>query len=157
MQGYAYKSDTEPPVVESRAGLQLRSYMDGIRGARLFPTESEIDPDALHKIWDYCFLVSIDPVARHAGYRYSYLGQKLIEVCGDNLHNSDIAVHLISTTTTHLKANFDEVLRTQQAVIDENEFVNVKRLNVKYRVSLFPLGSDDNITHIIGCMRWRIY
>jgi hypothetical protein len=157
MQGYANTSNKKALAIESRAGHLLREYLDTLRGERPFASENEINPHELRSIWDYCFLISIDPVTKYAGYRYSYLGQKLIEAYGDDSQNSDIAIQLISTTSESLTDNFDAVLQTKKPVIDEAEFVNLKHLNVKYRISLFPLGTDMNITHIIGCMRWRIY
>ncbi len=143
---------------ELRYHERLQDYWDRIRGDRRFPAESEINPDDLPDIWPSCFLVSIDNVTRRHGYRYSYLGESLMEAYGDDLSNPDVAHRLVSAVDAPMVHKFDEVLRTGDVVIDESEFVNLKRLNIRYRTCLLPLGPEGRaITHIIGCMRWKMY
>ncbi len=147
-------------IQESRAGVMLRKYWESLKGNRDFPTEDEIDPDAIEGIWDSCFLISIDDVMHRLGYRYSYLGTKLIEAYGDDINNPEIVLNLLSTdnhTNMRLVANFDQVLSLKQPVFDEAGFVNLKHMNVRYRLSLFPLGIGEEVLHILGCMRWRVY
>lgn len=137
---------------------RLREYWDKLRGDRPFPKESEIDPDELEEIWPSCFLISIDDVTRRLGYHYSYLGEDLVEAYGDDIRNPDIAMKLVSAAEAPMIKKFDEVLREKKPVIDESEFINLKHLNIKYRSCLLPLGSHKGeVSHIIGCMRWRIY
>jgi hypothetical protein len=157
MQTLARDYSDESSPRESRAGFILRDYWDGLRLNRPYPTENEIDPDDIDSIWDSCFLISIDDVTRRMGYRYSYLGKKLIEAYGDDDGNPDIVTQLLSTRSQRIKDNFDEVLHSQKPLVDEAEFVNLKHMNIKYRISLFPLGDSTGVTHIIGCMRWRMY
>lgn len=143
---------------EFRFHERLQEYWDDLRGNRKFPTESEINPDDLPDIWSSCFLVSIDDVTRRLGYRYSYLGDSLIEAYGDDLTNPDIALKLVSAANAPMIEKFNEVLKTQKPIIDIAEFVNLKFLNIRYRTCLLPLGVNErDITHIIGCMRWKVY
>ena len=134
------------------------AYWNQLRNARPFPQESEIDPDALEDIWDSCFLLSIDDVTRRMGYRYSYLGPQLIEACGDDINNPDVALRLISTASMPLVKKFDAVLKTKEPVFDESDFVNLKGLHIKYRACMLPLGYENgDVSHILGCIRWRYY
>ena len=136
----------------------LQKYWDTLRGDRPFPRESEIDPDALREIWPSCFLVSIDDVTHRLGYRYSYLGEEMLEAYGEDPHNPDIVTKLVSTDTAPMIAKFDEVVKTAKPVIDESEFVNLKHLNIRYRTCMLPLGSPtDKVGFILGCMRWKAY
>jgi len=137
---------------------RLYDYWEQLRGGRVFPSESEINPDELLDIWPSCFLISIDDVTRRLGYRYSYLGESLIEAYGDDISNPDVALKLVSSVDAPMVGKFDEVIKTRQPVIDESQFVNLKLLNIRYRTCLLPLGVQErDITHIIGCMRWRAY
>lgn len=142
---------------ESRSSIILREYWDKLRAKRPYPRENEINPDEIAEIWPSCFLVSIDDVTHRMGFRYSYLGDKLIEAYGDDLRNPEIVMNLLSTGNPALVEKFNEVLKTKQPTWVESEFINLKRESVKFRVSVFPLGENDRVTHILGCMRWRMY
>jgi hypothetical protein len=135
----------------------LTQYWQQLKGARPFPAESEIDPEALQEIWRSCFLISIDDVTRRIGYRYSYLGEDLIEAYGDDVKNPDVALRLISTNSLPIVQKFDEVVHSHQPAIDESQFVNLKHLNIRYRTCILPLGESGKVTHLLGCMRWKLY
>ncbi|NBX03558.1 MAG: PAS domain-containing protein [Alphaproteobacteria bacterium] len=137
---------------------QLLAYWDELRGDRPFPKESEIDPDTIEEIWPSCFLISLDDVTRRIGYRYSYLGSELIEAYGEDANNPDVVMRLVSSAGMPMVQKFNEVAAARRPVIDENEFVNLKHLNIRYRTCMLPLGLEDGtVTHILGCMRWRSY
>ena len=140
-----------------RSHERLIAYWNAIRGDNPFPQESNIDPDDIADIWQSCFLICIDEVTNRHGYRYSFLGSDLIEAFGDDLKNPDVATHLLATQKPSLIAKLDEVLKTKQPHTDESEFVNLKQLKIRYRSCLLPLGQAGRITHIVGCMRWKIY
>ena len=144
--------------LNNRANEKLLKYWNQLRKDRTFPSESEIDPDAIADIWESCFLVSIDDVTKRLGYRYSYLGTDLIEAYGDDISNPDVAAKLVSSTNVSTAHKFDEVIATKKPVIDESEFVNLRNIHIRYRTCMLPLGLKDNdVTHIIGCMSWRVY
>jgi len=143
---------------ESRYHQRLQKYWDKLRGKRPFPSESELNPDDISDIWPSCFLISLDDVTRRLGYRYSYLGEDLIEAYGDDIKNPGIVLKLLSTTDTPMVKKFNDVVTLQKPVIDESEFINLKHLKIRYRTCMLPLGtSDGTVTHIIGCMRWKMY
>lgn len=141
-----------------RSHERLMSYWDALRKNRAFPSEAEIEPDDIADIWPSCFLISIDDVTRRVGYRYSYLGTDLIEAYGDDVKNPDVALRLISTSSLPMVKKFDDVLAGKKAVFDESDFVNLMGLHIKYRTCMLPLGvNDQNVSHILGCMRWKLY
>lgn len=143
--------------LQHRYHERLRQYWDELRGGRPYPKESEIDPAVLDDLWPSCFLISIDEVTHRTGYRYSYLGEDLIEAYGEHVHNPDVVMRLLSSTDAPMVKRFNEVRETQKPVVDEAEFLNLRHLNICYRTSILPLGHDGKVTHIIGCMRWRAY
>lgn len=140
-----------------RSHERLQEYWNSLRGELAFPPESIIDPDEIADIWPSCFLISIDDVTRRLGYRYSYLGEDLVEAYGDDVKNPDVALRLISTASIPIVKKFDEVVARQKPVIDESEFVNLKHLKIRYRTCMLPLGQAGHVTHILGCMRWKLY
>ena len=144
-----------PAVSEHRFHQRLQDYWNALRGARAYPQESEIDPDLLEDIWPSCFLISNDEVTHRVGYRYSYLGSDLIEAYGDDASAPDVALRLLSTRDAPLRLQLDDVLQSKIPVIDESEFVNLKHLTIRYRTCMLPLGTGEEATHIIGCMRWK--
>jgi len=141
--------------LEHRSHQRLRTYWEGLKGGRPFPREDEIDPDTLRDIWDSCFLISIDDVTHRLGYRYSYLGKDLILAYGDDVKDPNIAMQMLSTVSAPMVQKFDEVREKKTPVVDEAEFVNLKHFNIRYRTCILPLGRDGEITHLIGCMRWK--
>ncbi len=147
-----------PDTIQHRYHEQLLTYWNQLRGERDFPRENEIDPDEIDEIWPSCFLISIDDVTRRIGYRYSYLGAELIEAYGEDANNPDVIMRLVSSDSLPMVQKFNEVVEARRPVIDESEFVNLKRLNIRYRTCMLPLGlADGTVTHILGCMRWRSY
>jgi hypothetical protein len=136
---------------------KLISYWQLIAAGRDYPAESEVDPEQLAEIWPSCFLISIDDVTRRLGYRYSYLGDDLVEAYGDDVKNPDVALRLISTASLPIVKKFDEVVSSQKPVVDESEFINLKGLKIRYRTCMLPLGQSGQVTHIVGCMRWKLY
>ena len=145
------------PHSEHRSHIKLRDYWESLKQGRAFPSESDINPDAIAEIWPSCFLIAIDPVTQRLGYRYTYLGDALVEAYGYDLDNPDIADQLLSTGNEPMVHKFDDVKNQRAPLIDESEFTNRRKQKVKYRSSLLPLGNNDTITHIIGCMRWKIF
>jgi hypothetical protein len=141
-----------------RSHQKLQTYWNTLKGTRTFPKESEINPDDIADIWSSCFLVSINEMSHGLGFRYSYLGDEIIEAYGEDIHNPDIINKLVTTTGSPMTQKFEELVKTQQPVIDESEFINLKHLNIRYRTCMLPLGSpDDKLGFIIGCMRWKAY
>lgn len=145
------------PHSEHRSHKKLQDYWESLRKGRLFPGEGAIDPDAIADIWPSCFLIAIDPVTQRLGYRYTYLGDALVGAYGYDLDHPDVTQRLLSAQDEPMMRKFDEVRRRQSPLVDESEFINRKQQNVKYRSSLLPLGEGNQVTHIIGCMRWRIF
>src|SRR4051812_21136805 len=115
---------------EYRMHQRLQNYWESLRGGRRFPSENDVNPDDIADIWGSCFLISIDDVTRRIGYRYSYLGEELIQAYGDDSKNPDMVMQMMSTANVPIMDKFDEVVKQRQPVVDESEFVNLKHLNI---------------------------
>ncbi|MCI5050430.1 MAG: PAS domain-containing protein [Rickettsiales bacterium] len=137
----------------------LMEYWVQKKGDRAFPLESEMDPSEMDDIWDSCFLVRIEDI-EGAKYKYSYLGESLVEAYGDDIGNKEICEKLIYPTSMSLIHKFDEVVNTKQPVNEDSEFTNTKGMLIKFRSSMLPLGKDDapdEVAFIIGGMKWKAY
>jgi hypothetical protein len=141
-----------------RSHEKLKNYWYELKKSRLYPQENELDPEYLTDIWDSCFLISNDDVTKRVGYRYSYLGRELVAAFGDDVTNQDAALKLLSTARVPNARKFDEVIDQRKPVFDEAEFTNLMGVHIRYRACLLPLGyNDKEVSHILGCMRWRAY
>ncbi len=143
---------------EHRYHSRLQKYWEELRGDKHFPKESDINPDELQDIWDSCFLISIDDVTRRLGYRYSYMGHELMEAYGNGDGGTGVSSTLISTDNTPMVHKFNEAVNGKKPVTDEAEFVNQRHVNIRYRTCILPLGTaEGEVTHLLGCMRWKMY
>ena len=152
------KSTTHSDDLHHRCHDQLLNYWKDICKGREFPQESDIDPEDINDIWDYCFLISMDDVTSRIGYRYSYMGTALVGAFGDDVNNPDMALRLLSTTQVPNLKKIEEVLDKKHPVIDEGEFTNAHHMNVRYRTCIVPLGYENGeVSHLFGVMRWKAY
>ncbi len=146
------------PSDHQRIHERLIDYWNGLRNGRAFPSEGEVDPSQIHEIWNWCFLVQNKPDSKEKGYRYTYLGTELIEAWGDDLTAQEVSTRLINPSHEHFIRNFNEVVSGKKPVIDESEFVNARKINIKYRVCMLPLGNaPERVDFILGGMKWKAY
>jgi hypothetical protein len=136
----------------------LYVYWESLRKGRLFPSEAEIEPDAIAAIWDSCFLVKVSrPEAAHLGYRYDYLGSALIEAFGGDVTHQEISSRLIDPSSPPLVSRFENVVNMHAPDTDEAAFTNKRGLVVKYRSCILPLGRDSgSVDYILGGMKWKM-
>ena len=143
---------------ECRSHNRLRAYWEALKGAHVLPREADVNPDMLADIWDSCFLVSIDAVTQRVGYRYSYMGPDLLEAYGDDTSSYAIANRLLATDQAPMLHHFNEAVFSKKPVVDASEFVNSQYVPIRYRSCIVPLGTEvGEVTHLLGCMRWRMY
>jgi hypothetical protein len=154
---------SQNPLQEQSSGHnriheRLVDYWNSLRAGRAFPKESEIDPSQIHEIWNSCFLIQNKPDTKEKGYRYAYLGVDLIDAWGDDLSSQEISSRLINPSHENFVKKFDEVIATKAPLVDESEFVNTRRIKIKYRTCMLPLGNaPDSVEFIIGGMKWKAY
>jgi hypothetical protein len=164
VQAFVTQPDTTPSSTQSfsydsghnRIHERLIEYWQELCAGRAFPKESDIDPSQIAPIWDACFLVQMNSVG--PTFKYSYLGVSLIEAWGDDASNEGVSSNLIDPATASLIHKFQEVADTKRPVIDESEFINKKKMRVKYRICMLPLGTaPDKVNFILGGMKWKAY
>lgn len=137
----------------------LLRYWLQLRSAREMPQENELNPDALKDSWDNCFLIQLTNAATHGGYRYIYMGQNLLDAFGEDVTRED-AETLVSLPSKRVIAKFDQAVAMRKPLIDEAEFVNAKKMTIKYRQILLPMGNNREpmeLTYLFGGMRWKAF
>ena len=143
---------------ERRVNEVLQSFWDTLRGEDAVPAEKDLDVALIDDIWDSCFMVEISHGDAKREYKYSYVGESIVEAYGDDLKGKEVYNQLMGTHTRHLLMKFETVVRSMQSVTDENEFRNLEGQMIKYRQCLVPFAdSADKLSFILGSMTWRRY
>ena len=153
-------SNTSEYREKQRINEYLLAYWDVKRGERAFPFEKEIEPAELSEIWDSCFLVRFNEGVEDEGeFTYLYLGTALVEAYGgDDASARDICARLIFPSSMSLVHKFREIIQTGKPAEEINEFLNSKKLLVKYRSTMLPLADERGIVrYIIGGMKWKAF
>lgn len=126
---------------ERRTSLILLQYWNELRGDRPFPHEDEIDPDRLAEVWGHCFLLQIRDIEEVKDYNYTYLGPKIVQAYNDGVLVPNGT--MITPNANDLAALYNEVIETQDPLMDENEYTNPAGDLIKFRQSMMPLGTPD--------------
>ncbi len=137
-----------------RAHEQLLRYWNNLKGLRPYPSEDEVDPDAIDAIWDCCFLVTLIDQPGSEGLQFEYVGQQLLAAYGVDMTGMSPEDHDAPQLSSMLDS-IHQVVNTAQPVIDDSVFVNRRNLEVRYRCALLPLGDDKGVNYVLGCMRWK--
>lgn len=142
---------------QARINERLLEYWEALRGDRAFPLESEVKPEDIKEIWDACFLVAIVP-EEEPRYKYSYLGQDIIEAYGAEGESKEVCEQLVYPAPAPLTEQFLLIEEKGQTAKEDNEFTNAKGLHVKYRSVMLPLGNPDgSVGFILGGMKWKAF
>lgn len=137
---------------QQRLSDQLITYWESKKEGSNIPLESNIDGDEISDIWDSCFLIEYEDNK----FRYSYLGEDIVEAYGDDLQGLEIVEGLIYPENSNIIENFQNVVDSQEPKRFEGEFTNKNNMLIKYRKTLVPLGDGEKVTYILGGMRWRV-
>lgn len=144
------------PYGERRLSVRLLRYWNALCDGRAMPVETDIDPDALGKDWDYCFLLQARDVANIQDYNFTYLGRKILKAYFDkgiDEHNP----FMVGPNAFRLSGHFSKVIETAAPVLDDGEFNNLQGRRVLYRQVLLPLGAtSEQVEAIFGGMNYKI-
>jgi hypothetical protein len=145
---------------KQRINEYLLAYWEVKRQGRPFPLEKEIEPAELSEIWDSCFLVRYNiGVEDENEFTYLYLGSALVEAYGgDDASARDICSKLIFPSSMSLVHKFREIVKVGKPAEEISEFLNNKKLMVKYRSTMLPLADEKGVVrYIIGGMKWKAF
>ena len=147
---------SESQECERRIATQLLDYWNQQRGERAFPTENDIDPDAISDIWDNCFMVQARDISRRDDYNYSYLGKNIINAYRGESMDTE-CLPMIGTAAGLLGDSFEVVIENKSPMEEDGEFLSLDGKRVQFRQCLLPLGEDTGrITAVFGGLSLRI-
>ncbi|MFT3687598.1 PAS domain-containing protein [Paenirhodobacter sp.] len=143
--------------METRAGLglrvaaELRAYWDGVRGNRLVPPRSEINPRGIERALEFSFV--LERVAPGMG-RFRLAGMHLNDLMGMEVRGMPLTA-FFTTTARKAVADASEAAFREPAIV-EAELVSeagAGRPVLSARLLLLPLRSDlGDVTRALGCL-----
>ena len=155
------KSETNPhnivTMTEFRAEVgysaisQVEAYWEGLRGARLMPKRSEIDPRGIESALEYTFV--LERIAPGMA-RIRIAGSHLSDLMGMEVRG----MPLTSLITPPCRRQINDVLEDvcQRPAVCElrmNAETTVTKPHLDARLLLLPLKSDlGDVSRILGCL-----
>ena len=143
-----------------RVNERLVNYWAELCKAGELPDEADISPEALGDIWEDCFLIHLTDFDEQTEmYRYTYLGQHLIEAFGEDLTAHSVSEELIDPASHAMVGHLKHMVQTCQPVEIEAQFTNKHQMVVKYRGCVVPLAheGEEGVAYALGAMKWKAY
>lgn len=143
--------------MERRTSIILLQYWNALRDERPFPQEDEIDPERLDGVWGHCFVLQIRDVKQVKDYNFTYLGNDLLQAYGDGTLDK-FNGKMIAPDANRSAHLFDQVIASQDPLLDEGEYINPVGKVVRFRQSFLPLGNPKGeIYSILGGAWYRLF
>ncbi len=145
--------------IERRVNRRLVKYWQELKGNRKFPKESDINREEIEDIWDSCFLIKVFERPDKPSFRYSYLGDELIEAYNQDFTGADIYTQVEGKLGIKMRELMEDIVTAKQPLSVESDFLNDRNMLIKYRVCMLPLAEsdDEGINYIFGGIRWRAF
>ena len=140
----------------SKFNTILVSYWEELRGNRDLPSENDLDPDELGDIWRDCFLMQFRDIDNVTDYNYSYLGEGIIELYGEDGLSVELP-GVVSLDAKHLEEQYRKVRESKTLMAYEGERVLPCGSIMAYRQCLFPMSYDGEEVHsILGRLQFTL-
>lgn len=146
---------SESNPIERRLTLRLLAHWEKAKNGRCFPAESDIDPDVLGDLWNYCFLIHVKDLDK-TDYNYTYMGSELQKAYQGDFAGSERA-DISNINARKLFGDYAKVVNSAVPLHEEGEFVNQHNDVVKYRQCLLPLGDSGTVDAIFGGMSFKVF
>ncbi len=143
--------------METRAGLghkvaaELRAYWEGVRGHRLVPARSEIDPRGIERALEFSFV--LERVAPGMG-RFRLAGMHLNDLMGMEVRGMPLTAFFTASARKAV-ADASEAAFREPAIVEADLIseAGIGRPVLNARLMLLPLRSDlGDITRALGCL-----
>lgn len=147
-----------PKGAERRLVLRLLNYWCDLlkdeQDFRLFPSFADIDPTAIHDIWQHCF--ALDLHGHESGPVFRAVGAEFNEYFDGNLANKPIS-QLDPASLTALSSHYYFEVLDKSAPISRGGRIDVPDgPQILYRSILLPMSDDgDSISGFLGAANCR--
>jgi hypothetical protein len=151
-------TETQSPVVDMTARqdrirfaplAQIEGYWDALRGTRMMPQRSEIDPRGLKGALEYCFV--LERIAPGLA-RLRVAGAHLGDLMGMEVRGMPISSFLTSDARQEFGKALEEVFETPaKAIVTLTAETSFGRPPLKAKMILMPVRSDlGDTSRILG-------
>lgn len=150
-------SEALPSGLERRLVLRLLSYWRELCGERCYPSFADVDPAAIHDMWDSAFVIEVvgheqDPVIRHAGAEF-------VASSPVPLNGVRLSAVPSDTLARHALSYVQAVIAKGVPISRGGEFVRQTAngpIRVLYRSILMPMSDDgESISGLLGAANCR--
>ena len=134
-----------------RALDDVRRYWDALRGERLVPLRSEIDPRGIEEALDCAFIV--ERIAPSIA-RFRLAGSSLVEMMGSEVRGMPLSVMFTGESRRALGEAVEEVFRGPEALrLECSGERGLARPTLRAEMILLPLKSDlGDVSRALGCL-----
>ena len=134
-----------------RAAAMVEAYWQALRGTRLMPARSEVDPRRIEDALEHAFLLErIAP--RHGRLRIA--GRHLCDLAGTEVRGMPLSALFDATGRTALGEALEQVMDGPGLVtLDIAAPAGLGRAALEGRLLMFPLRSDlGDVSRVLGCL-----
>jgi hypothetical protein len=133
-----------------RLVTRLNNYWNLIRRGKPMPDISYLNTAAIDDMWQQCLNISVHPGQGGSHYHYVFMGEKLIRLYGKDLTNQPLRTNASEYPMNVVVGRLEEVAKSAEFTLEQNQFVNNKGVIVKYRACFMPFGNDaKGVTNIV--------
>ena len=143
-----------PQGMERRMVLRLLSQWREWCGDEQFPSFSQVDPEDISEMWEYCFVLDFlgheeDPIVRMVGDEL----QKYLPVEVANCRLSDVPA---KSLIEYAAAYYQEILDRRVPISRGGEFRKYDGTMVLFRSIILPMSDDgQTISGLLGAANCR--
>jgi len=129
---------------------QVESYWEALRGSRLVPKRSEIDPRGIEHALEYTFVLELIAIGMA---RFRIAGSHLCNIMGMEVRGMPLSSFITPSGRETLGTVLEDVFQSPSACELEMEAeVGRKKPAMEARMVLMPLRSDlGDVSRILGC------
>jgi len=129
---------------------QVESYWEALRGSRLVPKRSEIDPRGIEHALEYTFVLERIPIGM-ARFRIS--GSHLCNIMGMEVRGMPLSSFIMPSGRETLASVLEDVFQRPSACdLDMVAEVGRQKPAMEARMVLMPLRSDlGDVSRVLGC------
>lgn len=144
-----FQNELRFPVI-----AEVEAYWNGLRGTRLMPRRSEIDPRGIERALEYAFI--LERIAPGIA-RLRIAGSHLTELMGMEVRGMPVSALFTPTARKTISEKMEEVFDGPSIVeLDIQAEGGIGKPVVEGRLLLLPLKSDlGDVTRILGCFVTR--
>lgn len=133
---------------------RLHAYWSGLRGGRLAPGRSDLDPMAMRELLGQIAVVELQPGDGAARYHYRLMGTRLADQDGVDLTGKSLASDPSEGQRDQLCRHYDAVVQSQQPAYRELERQQRDR---RYRYGCLAMPLSQTGTGVDGLLVARVY